>query len=279
MNDDYVHDVSFFLDSVRELTGVHTLWKKASGGAETALPEYQRLHCNDFCKLVKKVRRRTRDCSLNDCVSIREKAEKFKAPFLNKCHAGVYELIVPVFIEGVYDSAFFFGPFRRNKTEVVAAFLRSEFRKLKVISRKEENSVEKMLSSFLCFVRENTKSFAIRNASEKSADARIQKALEYIDRHFKSAILADDIAGICGLSTSRFIHLFKEECGVSFSEYLIDRRMQEAELLLSETEMKINDIAEACGYHDQCYFGLVFRKKTGLSPGLYRKRNAKPGGV
>jgi len=279
MSDNYIYDVSVFLDSARELTGVHTLWKKASGGAETALPEYQRLHCNDFCKLVKKAGRRTRNCSLNDCVIIREKAEKFKAPFLNKCHAGAYELIVPIFVDGVYDSAFFFGPFRKNKTETAAASLSSEFRKLKVISRKEENSVKKMLSSFLCFVQEKKKSLAARIASEKSADPRIQKALEYIDRHFKSGIFADEIAEYCKLSTSRFIHLFKEECSISFSAYLANKRIQEAKLFLAGTEMKIYDIAEACGYHDQCYFGLVFKKKTGLSPGRYRKRNAKPGGV
>lgn len=279
MNDEYIYDVSRFLDSLRTLAGVHALWKKASGGAEAALPEYQKLHCNDFCRLVKKVRVRCRRCSLNDCVIVREKAEKLKRPFLNKCHAGVYELIVPLFVEGIYDSAFFWGPFRRGKADSAAPFLRHESGKLKVISKEELESVEKMLSSFQRFVCENIKGIAVRNAGEKTADLRIRNALGYIERRFRTAVTAEELAGICGLSVSRFIHLFKEECQVSFSEYLADRRMQEAELLLAETEMKINDVAEACGYHDQCYFGLVFRRRTGMSPGRYRKLNANYGSV
>lgn len=279
MNVEYIYDVSRFLDSLRRLTGVHVLWKKASGAAEAALPEYQKLHCNDFCRLVKKSRMRCRRCSLNDCVIVREKAEKLKRPFLNRCHAGVYELIVPLFIDGIYDSAFFFGPFRKNKSETAAAFLNSEFGRLKIVSREELGDVEKMLSSFQSFVAEKRKNLAVSRFSEKTPDLRIQKALEYMESHFKAAVTAEDLAVTCGLSVSRFIHLFREECKVSFSEYLADRRMQEAEVLLAETEMKIHDVAEACGYHDQCYFGLVFRKRTGMSPGRYRKISANYGNV
>ena len=68
---------------------------------------------------------------------------------------------------------------------------------------------------------------------------------------------------------------FSEAVGTSFSEYLTSCRMYHAEILLSESERPIHEIASAVGYRDALYFSKVFRKHTGSSPSEYRNMNGK----
>jgi YesN/AraC family two-component response regulator len=51
------------------------------------------------------------------------------------------------------------------------------------------------------------------------------------------------------------------------------RRIDEAKRMLVETDMKICDVASYCGYAGQAYFGLVFKKTSGMSPASYRKKS------
>ncbi|NQY32805.1 MAG: helix-turn-helix transcriptional regulator, partial [Coraliomargarita sp.] len=48
--------------------------------------------------------------------------------------------------------------------------------------------------------------------------------------------------------------------------------IQRARQLLAETNLSMQEIAEACGYTSYTYLGNVFKKETGISPGRYRKQ-------
>lgn len=73
------------------------------------------------------------------------------------------------------------------------------------------------------------------------------------------------------LSTSRFLHLYKEAFGSTMMQDVIDSRIQRSCELLKTTEQKISDIAEACGYSSIPHFTMLFREKTGMTPLAYRK--------
>lgn len=104
------------------------------------------------------------------------------------------------------------------------------------------------------------------------AVARLKPALAYIDRHFATELTAGVAAAKCHLSLSRFVHLFKEKCGIGFSAYLTERRIEEARRLLSGSRLSIFDVALRCGFQSQSYFGAIFRRKTGHSPAAYRQK-------
>lgn len=65
--------------------------------------------------------------------------------------------------------------------------------------------------------------------------------------------------------------LFKEELGVSMTMYIQSRRLDQAKVLLRETEMPISKVAETVGYDNISYFSKLFRQKVGCQPGEYRK--------
>ena len=73
------------------------------------------------------------------------------------------------------------------------------------------------------------------------------------------------------ISASHLSSQLKEELGMSFSEYIADRRVQLARELLADERLSINEIAERVGYKDYFYFIKVFKKVTGISPSKYRK--------
>ena len=65
--------------------------------------------------------------------------------------------------------------------------------------------------------------------------------------------------------------LFKKFTGMSFYTYLINYRLELAAKQLSETNFKIIDIAESCGFHNHSYFTRAFQKKYQKTPLMYRK--------
>jgi two-component system response regulator YesN len=61
--------------------------------------------------------------------------------------------------------------------------------------------------------------------------------------------------------------------GMTFSDYLTERRIAGAKDLLKNTSMKMSDVAFEIGYSHQSYFGRKFRQFTGMSPLQFRKAN------
>lgn len=73
-------------------------------------------------------------------------------------------------------------------------------------------------------------------------------------------------AALCGLSESRFTHLFKERVGVSPKKYLLQLQVNRACTLLTSTDLPVSAVAEAVGIRDENYFCRLIRQKTGNSP-------------
>jgi two-component system response regulator YesN len=78
------------------------------------------------------------------------------------------------------------------------------------------------------------------------------------------------MAGYIGLDPSYFGKLFKKETGISFTDYLMNYRIEKAQALLRNTRKNISEICFSVGFNSQSYFGYVFKKKVNLSPKKYR---------
>lgn len=74
------------------------------------------------------------------------------------------------------------------------------------------------------------------------------------------------------MSEAHFIRSFKSYNGLTPRAYALKYRMEQAQSLLSDSDMSVGEIAAACGYADSLYFGRLFKKYIGLSPCEYRKR-------
>lgn len=108
---------------------------------------------------------------------------------------------------------------------------------------------------------------------EKTYSAQVREALQFVDSHLGEAITMREVAEHIHTNASYFSVLFKEQTGLTFSDYLTRRRIQRAKELLTNTQLSIADIAEQVGYQTAKYFVKVFRSHENLSPSQYRQSN------
>lgn len=97
----------------------------------------------------------------------------------------------------------------------------------------------------------------------------------YINNHCTEALTLEELADMAGFSKSHFIRLFKEFAGVSCYEYLTKRRMIYADILLSEPEYSITEVAMQSGFNSLATFNRIFKANHHCTPMEYRKRIRK----
>ncbi len=112
------------------------------------------------------------------------------------------------------------------------------------------------------------------NAQQTGAgyDPRIQKAIDYLTEKSAFPFRVEELARHCGLSASRFAHLFKAQTGSSPQQIWEKIRMDRAAFLLTSSHLSIAEISEQVGYEDVFYFSNRFLKQRGLRPSAYRKQ-------
>ena len=107
----------------------------------------------------------------------------------------------------------------------------------------------------------------------RKQELRINTVCRYIMAQFRAPITVQKVADVSGMSTSNFCKFFKKATGKTFSDYVNEIRIQEACMLLRETEHKISTVASDCGFETLSYFNRVFLKKKKCRPMEYRKRS------
>ena len=106
--------------------------------------------------------------------------------------------------------------------------------------------------------------------ARRALDQRIRRAVEWITSHPSEQVVVADLARDCGLSESRFAHLFRAEVGQAPQQYIEEIRLQRAAQLLRTTSLRVGEIASESGYADAFYFSARFRRKFGVPPTAYR---------
>lgn len=94
---------------------------------------------------------------------------------------------------------------------------------------------------------------------------------DYIDRHYMEPITLQSMGEALHISPYYLSHVFKQMSGYSPVQYLLRRRIGEAQTLLITTDLSITRIAEMVGYDTQSYFNLQFTKNVGMPPKKYRQ--------
>ena len=67
--------------------------------------------------------------------------------------------------------------------------------------------------------------------------------------------------------------MYKKKTGVSLKDYINDYRIQQAKLLLKQSDKQVGEVAADVGFSNLSYFSTLFKKSTGLTPVEYRRRS------
>ncbi len=122
----------------------------------------------------------------------------------------------------------------------------------------------------------------IRKTNTKLAVSTLKKTTKectyietYINQHFKEKIDLATLSKVSYLNKYYLVHAFKKYKGISPIHLLNKRRIQEAQLLLINTNHTINDIASIIGFSSSNYFTYVFKHEIGCAPNEYRKQHKR----
>lgn len=94
---------------------------------------------------------------------------------------------------------------------------------------------------------------------------------EYIHNHYSEQITLGMLCELVNLNRTSLNQKFKTQFSYTCMEYLLNYRLKISQELLSNTNMKIHEIAESCGFKYDTYFIRQFTTKLGISPAMYRK--------
>ncbi|WP_139684584.1 helix-turn-helix domain-containing protein [Vibrio tasmaniensis] len=98
------------------------------------------------------------------------------------------------------------------------------------------------------------------------------EVVNFVMDNINKEIRETEIAEKCHCSTTYFSKKFHLHFGVSFRDFVCDKRILLAKKLIeADTESKIAVIAYQCGYKDVSYFSRIFKKRTGVTPASYRR--------
>jgi len=112
--------------------------------------------------------------------------------------------------------------------------------------------------------------FEMHTASTLGA-GKAERMARYMVEHFSEPLRVEDIARSAHVHPAYAMRLFRETYGVSVIEYLTQRRIAHAQMLLATTDESIASIAAASGFHTVSRFYAAFREHCGRSPRTYRE--------
>ena len=124
---------------------------------------------------------------------------------------------------------------------------------------------DQMALDYVCRMRRLKKNIA---SSKQVADA-----IDYIYVHIMDRITVNDLAEAVCVSPTHLSRIFKQETGISVSEYIRQRKIDMAKNLLRFSSYDFADIAAMLSYSSQSHFIQHFRSQVGMTPKVYRDKN------
>ena len=100
-------------------------------------------------------------------------------------------------------------------------------------------------------------------------DSTFGRVARYIDRHYAEDLSIEQLARQFYLSPYHLSHIFRQKTGYSLKQYVLRRRIGEAQMRLVNAQDSVQTISEAVGFADASYFSRIFSKYVGLTPTEY----------
>ncbi len=110
-------------------------------------------------------------------------------------------------------------------------------------------------------------------AESRKMSQEIAGAIRYISENLNHPFNNKDVAAFLNMSESNLRRRFRDEVGQTMKNYIARQRLKLAQHCLHDTPMRIEEVAEFCGYSSLFAFSHCFKNQTGISPIQYRNAN------
>ena len=225
-------------------------------------------------------RRRCEDC---DARAV-EKCAAMGRAYQYRCHAGLKEIVVPIYDQGVPIAYMVFGqllddtPQKQQWEATVKTLgwyggdmleLKDAFSQIRQYFEREIKAFTEILEALTHYV--------LLEGMIHSAQYTDQQKLEmYIDQHYMEKLSLKQISRDLNMGTTKLCAVAKKLSGDdSVTRLISQRRVQAAKRLLLREDIPISSVAERVGFSDYNYFTKIFKAIEGVTPSAYRKHNGQ----
>lgn len=182
-----------------------------------------------------------------------------------------------IFVEGVKERKYPINEFQEQMKLIIQTTMKVYEKTLK---NKEHEILELLdmfsyqnIDEYMDIIRQWINRFdelVNEDLDEHKTNKKMQKAIEYIRENYATNLNMAVVSNYISMNYSLFSFTFKQYTGTNFVNYLKNVRVGEAKRLLTETDMKVNEISKAVGYDHEKHFMKTFKSITGLTPSQYR---------
>lgn len=236
------------------------------------IASYSRL--GHYCTLVRAVPDNLKQCYKSDRDGC-EKCKECKSGFSYKCHAGLWETVVPIKSNDHILGYIMFGTYRLAGEEIdLRSFaeklcvdegaLGKCYNEVSILTPMQVVAVGEILRACIIQFIQTDAIFLIENQ-------RAEIIKRYIDENISSHITIDDLCMKFRISRRRLSDVFKESFNVSVKQYILEKQIDYSKHLLITTTKNITEIAEMSGFYDYNNFIQRFKNMEGVTPLKYRK--------
>lgn len=114
---------------------------------------------------------------------------------------------------------------------------------------------------------------ALHQKKQKKNWKLISEIERYMQDNLQHTLTLRDVANRFSFSPNHLGVIFKEGTGKSFSEYILELRMEKAKELLKDSKLKIYEVADLVGYRYLPSFSKQFKLSFGMTPVEFKRRN------
>ena len=136
-----------------------------------------------------------------------------------------------------------------------------------IYSFRRFSDIIKMIEHYLDLV------INIFEQEQNSSNYAIYQVEQYIRLHYPEDITLNSLADLVYLNPNYLSNVFAQVTGCTLNRYIKQIRMEKAQELLLNTNMKVSDISQAVGYPNTSYFCKSFQKMFGATPERFRQRD------
>ncbi len=275
-----------FFDLIAGLMGVPVRLMSPEGAMEMRqkFAKKKQLFC-DVIRRSSKTNQLCMDCDRSHAAL----AVKKKSGFAYRCHAGLYDVVAPVFDRETHVATLITGRLladphsekhfqdlwrRFSHPSFTMKELRQAYTDTAFSTEEKVQALAGMLQFFNTHIHEVR--LSLKSFSKVKTRLEIAQAQAYVSSHFSEPIYLAEVCRTIGLSPSHFSTVFRKETGIKFFEYVNRVRVDRAKKLLEKTNTSILEIALACGFETASHFNRIFRRIEGRSPAPYRKTVTEP---
>lgn len=234
-----------------------------------------------FCRHIQASSEGRRRCEECDAQAVGKCSALGKA-YQYRCHAGLKEIVVPIYDQGVPIAYMVFGQLLDNTPQKLQweetlktldwyggdlLELKDAFYQLRQYSQRELKAFTEILEALTHYV--------LLEGMIHSTQYTDQQKLEmYIDQHYMEKLSLRQISRDLNMGTTKLCAVAKKLSGSgSVTRLISQRRVQAAKRLLLREDMPISSVAEKVGFSDYNYFTKIFKAFEGVTPSAYRKNN------